>query len=49
MANGKWDLNQIQRIRPKQGNSREILREAIDDGKNKEAFGSRRDNCVPGE
>lgn len=49
MSNGKWDLNEIQRIRPKEENSREIVREAIDDDKNKEAFGSMRVNCVPGE
>lgn len=49
MANGKWELNERQRITLKQGNSREIVREAIEEGKNKEAFGSRRVDCVPGE
>jgi len=49
VSNGKRDLNEIHRIRLKQGNSREIVREATEDGKNKEAFGSRRVNCVPGE
>lgn len=49
MANGKWDLNEIQKGRLKQGNSREIAREAIEDDKKKETFGSRRVNCVPGE
>lgn len=49
MANGKRDLNEIQGIRLKQGNSQEIVRETIEDNKKKEAFGSRRVNCVPGE
>lgn len=42
-------MNEIRRIRPKQGNSGEIVREAVADDKKKKAFGSRRVNCVPGE
>lgn len=46
MANGKWDLNEIWKIRLKQGNSRGILREATEDDKKRHLVAGESTVCL---